>query len=97
LAGRGYAVADISYRLAPGAVWPAQRDDVLAAIAGLRGAAGRLGIDPDRIVVFGRSAGGQIAEAAAYWARDPGLRGVAAFYAPADMNFAYAFGREDDI
>jgi acetyl esterase/lipase len=97
LVGRGYAVADISYRLAPAAVWPAQRSDVLAAIAALQSHAGELGIDPARIVVFGRSAGGQIAEAAVYWARNPALRGVVGFYAPADMNFAYAFGREDDI
>ena len=34
-AARGYAVAAISYRLAPRWIWPAQRDDVLAAIAWL--------------------------------------------------------------
>jgi acetyl esterase/lipase len=97
LVSRGYAVADISYRLAPAAIWPAQRADVLAAIAALKGHAATLGLDPARIVVFGRSAGGQIAEAVAYGTKDPAIRGVVGFYAPADMNFAYAFGREDDI
>jgi acetyl esterase/lipase len=97
LARRGYAVASIDYRLSPGAVWPAQRDDVLAAVAFLRSHAGSLGVDPANLVLFGRSAGAQLAEATAYAARDPGIRGVIALYGPADMNFAYAYGREDDV
>jgi acetyl esterase/lipase len=97
LAGRGYAVAAISYRLAPGAMWPAQRDDVSAAIAFVKAHAGEWEIDPSRLVVLGRSAGGQIAEASAYAFHDPAIRGVIALYAPADMNFAYAFSREDDV
>jgi len=96
LARRGYAVASISYRLAPGAVWPAQRDDVMAAIAFLKKEAPALGVDPSRLVLLGRSAGGQIAEAAAYAAHDPAIRGVIGLYAPADMHFAWAWGREDD-
>jgi acetyl esterase/lipase len=96
LARGGYAAADISYRLAPEAVWPAQRDDVAASIAYVKGHAAELGVDPTRIVLFGRSAGGQIAEACAYGLKDPSIRGVIAFYAPADMNFAWKWGREDD-
>lgn len=96
LARRGYAVAAISYRLAPGAVWPAQRDDLMAAIAYVKAQAPRLGVDPARLVLLGRSAGGQIAEATAYAAHDPSIRGVVGLYAPADMNFAWAWGREDD-
>jgi acetyl esterase/lipase len=97
LTARGYAVAAISYRLAPQSTWPAQRDDVVAAVAFLRAHAGPLGIDPARLVLFGRSAGGQIAEAAAYGVPALALRGVIALYAPADLNFAYAFGKEDDV
>lgn len=97
LAHSGYAVAAISYRLAPGATWPAQRDDVAAAIAFVKARAGDWGVDPSRLVVMGRSAGGQIAEASAYALHDPAVRGVIALYAPADMNFAYAFSREDDV
>jgi acetyl esterase/lipase len=97
LAARGYAVAAISYRLAPQSTWPAQRDDVVAAVAFLRARAGPLGIDPTRLVLFGRSAGGQIAEATAYAEPGLALRGVIALYAPADLNFAYAFGKEDDV
>jgi acetyl esterase/lipase len=97
LARSGYAVAAISYRLAPGATWPAQRDDVAAAIAYVKARAAEWGVDPSRLVVMGRSAGGQIAEASAYALNDPAVRGVVALYAPADMNFAYAFSREDDV
>ncbi len=97
LAGRGYAVAAISYRLAPGSIWPAQRDDLRAAISYIKAHAAALGIDATRLVVFGRSAGGNIAEATAYESDDPAIRGVIALYAPADVNFAWAFARDDDV
>ncbi|MES1167017.1 MAG: alpha/beta hydrolase, partial [Pseudomonadota bacterium] len=97
LAGRGYAVAAISYRLAPKFTWPAQRDDLLATVAWLKTRASALGIDATRLVLFGRSAGGNLVEATAYAASDPAIRGVIAFYAPADLKFAYTFGREDDV
>jgi len=96
LVSRGYAVAAISYRLAPQFVWPAQRDDVLAAIAWLKGNAAKLEIDPTRLVLLGRSAGGQIATAVAYSAHDPAIRGVIALYAPHDMPFTWSVSREDD-
>ena len=96
LVARGYAVAAISYRLAPQWIWPAQRDDVLAAIAWLKAQARPLGIDPARLVLFGRSAGGQIATAVGYGAHDPAIRGVIALYAPHDMPFAWSVSREDD-
>ncbi len=97
LAHLGYAVAAIDYRLAPGAVWPAQRDDTLAALALLKSHAAQLGLDPARFVLLGRSAGGNIAEAVAYTANDPAIRGVIAFYAPADLHFAWQYSREDDV
>jgi acetyl esterase/lipase len=96
LARKGYAVADISYRLAPGAVWPAQREDVAAAIAFVKLNASSWGVDASRLVLFGRSAGGQIAEACGYGLHDPALRGVVALYAPSDMRFAWSLGRPDD-
>lgn len=93
---QGYAVAAISYRLAPQAVWPAQGEDVRAAIAWLKTNAARLEIDPSRLVLLGRSAGGQLATAVGYGARDPAIRGVIALYAPHDMPFAWSVSREDD-
>lgn len=89
LASQGYAVAAISYRLAPTFPWPAQREDTLAAIGYLKENADRLGIDPSCFVLFGRSAGGQIAEAVACTANDPSIKGCVGFYAPADLIFAY--------
>jgi len=97
LARNGYAVAAIEYRLAPDSIWPAQRDDTLEAIRYLKSHAAELSIDPTRLILLGRSAGGQIAEAVAYTANDPAIRGCIAFYAPADMSYAYQFGREDDM
>lgn len=93
---QGYAVAAISYRLAPQSIWPAQRDDVLAALAWLKANSGRLHIDATRLVLLGRSAGGQLATAVGYGARDPAVRGVIALYAPHDMPFAWSVSREDD-
>lgn len=97
IARRGYAVAAISYRLAPKSIWPAQRDDLLAAIAYLKAHAGELGLDPTRFVLLGRSAGGQIAEVVGYAAHDPAIRGVVGLYAPSDMHFALTWAREDDV
>ncbi len=96
LVAHGWVVAAISYRLAPESIWPAQRDDVLAAIAWLKANAPRLELDPTRLVLLGRSAGGQLATAVGYGARDPAIRGVIALYAPHDMLFAWSVSREDD-
>jgi acetyl esterase/lipase len=89
LAARGYVVAAIDYRLAPTHRFPAQRDDVLAAIDYLKTNAGQFGIDPARIVLLGRSAGGHLALLVAYTARDPAIRGVVAFYPPTDLLWGY--------
>jgi acetyl esterase/lipase len=97
LANRGISVATISYRLAPQWIWPAPKEDAAAAVDYLKSHAKDLHIDPNRWAVFGRSAGGQIAEDLAYSIKDPSLKGLIALYAPADMNFAYQFGKEDDI
>ncbi len=95
-AGRGWVVAAINYRLAPAHPWPAQRDDVTAALAWLKANALSLGLDEHRLVVLGRSAGGQIAGAVAYGARDPDIRGLISMYAPHDMKFAWSVSRTDD-
>jgi acetyl esterase/lipase len=86
LAGLGYAVASIDYRLSPQFKWPAQRDDLLAAIRFLRAQARDLGIDGERLVLLGRSAGGQIATAAAYARVIPGVCGIIDIYGPTDFD-----------
>ena len=97
LARLGYRVASLSYRLAPQHPWPAQKEDVAAALAYLKAHAPELNIDPRRFIIYGRSAGGQIALDAAYTLNDPAIRGCIASYPPTDMNFAYWTGGEHDI
>ncbi len=96
-AGQGFAVVSVGYRLAPKWKWPAQRDDVRDALAWLKGQAGNLGIDPERFVLIGRSAGGQIATAAAHSLRDPSIMGCVSLYAPGDMVFAWQFADPNDV
>jgi len=60
LGGGAYAGASLNYRLSAEAIWPAQIHDVKAAIRWLRAHANEYGIDPERIAVFGISAGGHL-------------------------------------
>lgn len=85
LAARGYAVAAIGYRLAPENPFPAATDDVNAAIDYLKSKAKVFGLDSTRIVLVGRSAGGQLALQSAYTKNDFNIRGVVALYAPTDQ------------
>jgi len=89
LAARDYLVFSVNYRLAPKWKFPAGRDDVLSAIAYLKVYAKDLGLDSNRLVLLGRSAGGQLALLAAYTANEPAIRGVISIYAPTDLRFGY--------
>lgn len=60
LATQGFAVASINYRLSGHAIFPAQIHDCKAAVRWLRANADQYGIDPDRIGVWGSSAGGHL-------------------------------------
>ncbi|MGY3450389.1 alpha/beta hydrolase [Bradyrhizobium sp. USDA 4353] len=60
LLAQGYAFASIDYRLVPAATVEQQAADVAMAVAWLRNNAGRLGIDPSRIVLMGHSAGAHL-------------------------------------
>jgi len=55
-----YIGASIGYRLTDEATWPAQIHDCKAAIRWLRGNAKQHGIDPNKIAVWGSSAGGHL-------------------------------------
>jgi arylsulfatase len=61
LAAEGYAVVSLDYRLSWAAHWPAQIEDVRAAIRWLRTNATHYEIDPARVVVSGSSSGGNLA------------------------------------
>jgi acetyl esterase/lipase len=57
---RGYLVASLNYRLAPQFKFPAQIEDVKCAIRYLRASASTFHLDPNRIGVWGSSAGGHL-------------------------------------
>jgi len=61
LAALGYFCVNVEYRLSGEAKWPAQVHDCKAAVRWLRANAERYHIDPDRIGVWGHSAGGHLA------------------------------------
>lgn len=57
----GYLCASINYRLSDVAKFPAQIEDCKAAVRFLRANAEKYNLDPDRIGVWGTSAGGHLA------------------------------------
>ena len=59
---RGYIVASIDYRLSDQAPFPAQIQDCKCAIRYLRANAEKWNLDPDRIGVWGESAGGHLVD-----------------------------------
>ncbi len=80
LTRQGLLVAAMNYRLAPKDRWPCALDDVIGAIDFLNHQL----VDPDRIAVWGHSAGGQLALAAAL-ARPDLIRCAVALGAPTDL------------
>ncbi|MFG2717862.1 alpha/beta hydrolase [Streptomyces sp. NPDC048416] len=68
----GLAVISVEYPLAPGARYPIPVEDCYAGLLWTAAHARTLGIDADRIVVGGKSAGGGLAAALALMARDRG-------------------------
>jgi len=90
LAARGYAVASLDYGLAPRSIFPGPVDDIRDALAFLRRNAADLSLDPSRVAILGRSAGAQIALAAAHEPEPlQGLKGAVVFYGPNDLFLAW--------
>jgi acetyl esterase/lipase len=58
---RGYAIVSINYRLSGEAIFPAQIQDVKAAIRFIRANAKQYNLNPNKIAVWGGSAGGHLA------------------------------------
>lgn len=58
---QGYAVVSVGYRLAPEDKFPAQINDIKAAIRFLRANAATYSLDPDKFAVWGSSSGGMLA------------------------------------
>src|SRR6185312_13970223 len=65
LGNRGYTSVSANYRLQSQGKWPAQIHDVKAAIRWTRANAAKLGVDADKIVIAGYSAGGMLSLMAA--------------------------------
>ncbi len=89
----GYQTFTPHYRLNTQAVWPAQRDDVAAALAYIRANTARYRTDPGRIFLMGVSAGGHLALTQGLAGDDRHVRGIIAVSAPANPWRAYVDGR----
>ena len=57
---RGYAVVSVNYRLSGEAIFPAQIQDVKAAVRWIRANAAKFKLNPDKIASWGGSAGGHL-------------------------------------
>ena len=60
----GFAMASMEYRLTPAVTFPANVEDVRTAVRWLKANAAAHGLDPDRICLWGTSAGGHLAAVA---------------------------------
>jgi acetyl esterase/lipase len=105
LAAHGYAVFDIQYRTSPQPNWKTALGDVKCAIGWVKRRAAALDrdpidVDPARVALLGRSAGGHLALLAAYTPDDPVLppscdagdtrvASVISFYGFTDLTWAY--------
>lgn len=79
----GFAVASCEYRLSGEAPFPAQLDDVDAAVTWLLKHGGEYGVDASRLVLWGVSAGATLA--ALTGLRRSDVRGVVDWFGPADL------------
>ena len=100
LVGHGFVVLAPEYRLLGEAPWPAQLEDVKAAVRWAKANAASLDIDSDKVVVQGFSAGGHLALMAAGTPRHPEfsckgdvaisdtVAAVVAFFPPVEFSVA---------
>ena len=93
LAARGFAVAAVNYRFSAEAKFPAQTDDIRAALSFLAEHKVRWGLDPMHVMVWGSSAGGHLALLVGLQAdpaKDPyRIRGIADWFGPADLTAGF--------
>jgi len=103
LAELGFTVFDIQYRISPQPNWKTATGDVKCAIGWIKQHASTpdWNVDPAKVTLLGRSAGGHLALMAAYAPADPDLPAtcdagdtsvdaVISLYAPTDLNWGYA-------
>src|SRR4051794_23660975 len=87
-------MASMDYRLSGVAPFPAQLEDVRAAVRWLRANGAEYGVDTTSIALWGSSAGGHLAALAATTPHDPGdrVQAVVDGYGPTDFSRADAQG-----
>lgn len=97
-ASRGYVVASVGYRLSGEAPFPAALDDIHAALAWLRSHAKFYGIEPDRVALWGASAGGHLAALAALnGGHEQGVKVLVGWYGIYDLTQLLATRGYPDI
>lgn len=107
LASQGHVVMDVAYTLAPKADLFGMVGDVKRAIAWFKSQCPDFGVNPDRIVLVGASAGGHLALLSAYTPNDPAFQpedlkadtsvhGVVSYYGFADLLDFYQYFSQID-
>ena len=103
LVAQGHTVMDVAYRLCPEVNIYGMIGDVKRAMAWMKANASRYGVDPDKIVLGGGSAGAHLALLAAYAPQHPELTpaelknvdldacGVVSYYGPTDLLACYEY------
>jgi len=104
LADLGFTVFDVQYRVSPQPNWQTATGDVKCAIGWVKKNADTpdWNVDPTKLTLLGRSAGGHLALMAAYAPQDPELpascdgtdtsvESVISLYAPTDLSWGYKY------
>jgi acetyl esterase/lipase len=101
LAAQGHVIMDVAYRLSPETDMMGMVNDAKRAISWMKEQAGTYGINPNRIVIGGGSAGAHLALMAAYTTNNPqftptelegkdmGVCAVISLYGPTDLATMY--------
>jgi acetyl esterase/lipase len=107
LAAQGHVVMDVAYRMYPETDMLGMVGDAKRAIAWMKAQGPAYGVDPERVVVAGGSAGGHLALLAAYTPREVALtpeeagqtdlsvRAVISCYGPTDLRAYYEYTRQN--
>ena len=101
LAAQGHVIMDVAYRLCPEVDIYGMVGDVKRAVAWMKANAARYGVNPERVVLGGASAGGHLALLAGYAPYDLRLtppdvqgcdlsvRALVSYYGPTDLRACY--------
>lgn len=107
LAAQGHLVMDVAYRLAPEASMADMVGDVKRALTWIKRNAVEYGVDPQRVVLMGSSAGGQLSMLTGFAPYHPEMtpaevkdadlyvRAVVSLYGPCDLAACYFHTNQD--